>query len=223
MYNSRLSNTAISLSRAQGGTEREATPGGAAFRAAVTAQGRDALGLSGTGRAGSRPGTAMAWGTRPCQDKGSQLPRRYHLWGIIHALDSGLSHLNVMSVSPILAEFGAQQFLGAGSICLEAGYCLSASWFFRRLALQTAAELLPKGFQLRENEMLWPPLVEGCWFLGHQVKIPEPAGTLLPGGRTELTRCTRHEDWAEKITPVGNVCRKGLHSNEVTSVPSHSH
>lgn len=40
---------------------------------------------------------------------------RYHLRGIFHALNGGLSHLNVMTVSLVLAEFGAQQFLGASA------------------------------------------------------------------------------------------------------------
>lgn len=58
-----------------------------------------------------------------------------------------------------------------GSISLEAGYCLSASWFFRRLILQTPAELLPKDFHLREKEMLCTPVLKDCWFLGHQSQV----------------------------------------------------
>lgn len=70
---------------------------------------------------------------------------------------------------------------------------------FRRLILQTAAELLPKGFQLRENEMLWSLLVKAYWFLGHQVKMPKPVGTLCsleaelssPGAQDKKTKQRR--------------------------------
>lgn len=115
--------------------------------------------------AGLAPGQALGRPeTRPCSGRGSQLPARYHLWGIFRALNTGLSHLNVTSVSPVLAEFGAQQFQGAGSSCPEADIAYQHLGSLGGRASELPLSCYPKASVWERKKCPAP-----CsWFLGHQ-------------------------------------------------------
>lgn len=134
----------------------------------VMTVGLDALGFE-WHVAGLAPGQALGWPERHVPAKARALSSRRDITYEAYFMPSWWPLSPECHVS-VTGSCWIWSSAVPGSICLEAGYCLSASWFFRRLILQIPAELLTKGFHLRKKEMLCTPLLKDCWSLGHQVK-----------------------------------------------------